>query len=156
VKEGKMIATKAPSTEILDSTIDKFWETIPSLWHIIRARIRDEAVSQFDITVEQFHILRRINKGRNSVSKLAEAKHISRPAISRAVDVMVNKNLVTRTQNTQDRRYIELDLTPKGHELLEVIFGKNRQWMLQKLSSLEEIELMRIQEALNVLGKAFM
>ena len=143
------------SKDMLESTIDSFWETFPSLWHIIRARIRDEAVSEFDITVEQFHILRRIHKGRNSVSKLAKAKHISRPAISRAVDLMVNKNLVTRTQDPQDRRHVQLDLTPKGHKLLDAIFGKHRQWMSLRLSTLDETELMSIQNAMNALNKAF-
>jgi DNA-binding MarR family transcriptional regulator len=149
------VKTKLSSKAVLNSTIDQFWETIPSLWHMIRARIRDEALSQFDITVEQFHILRRIRKGRNSVSKLAEAKHISRPAISRAVDVMVNKDLVTRTQNPQDRRYIQLDLTQKGSKLLEAIIKKNRQWMIQRLASLDETELDAIQDAMQALRKAF-
>jgi len=150
-----MTEIKLSSDVNLNATIDKFWETIPSLWHIIRARIRDEAVTQFDITVDQFHILRHIRKGRDTVSKLAEAKRISRPAISRAVDVMVNKGLVTRTQDTQDRRQMQLDLTPKGYELLETIFGKNRQWMLQKLAILDEEELESIQVAMHALGKAF-
>jgi len=121
----------------------------------VRARIRDEATAEFDITVEQFHILRRIHKGRDSVSKLAEAKHISRPAISRAIDVMVNKGLVTRTQDTQDRRHVQLDLTAKGHELLEAIFGKNREWMISKLASLDNSELETIQVAMNALNKVF-
>lgn len=150
-----MTPDKVPPKEVLDSTIDKFWETIPSLWHMIRARIRDEAVSQFDITVEQFHILRRIRKGRNSVSKLAKAKHISRPAISRAVDVMVTNGLVTRTQDTRDRRHVQLDLTPKGLELLEAIFGKNREWMSERLASLNTADLETIQRAMNALRKAF-
>jgi len=150
-----MTATQVSKEEILSRTIDKFWETIPSLWHIIRARIREEATAQFDITVEQFHILRRIHKGRDSVSKLAKAKHISRPAISRAVDVMVNKGLVTRTQDTQDRRHVQLDLTTRGHELLEAIFGKNREWMTRKLDALDKTELNNIQVAMNALNKAF-
>ena len=150
-----MTAAELPTEDALNSTIDKFWETIPSLWHIIRARIRDEATVEFDITVEQFHILRRIHKGRDSVSKLAEARHISRPAISRAVDMMVNKGLVTRTQDTQDRRHVQLDLTAKGRELLDAIFGKNHKWMMVKLGSLNKTELETIQAAMNALNEAF-
>ncbi len=150
-----MIKTISPSQELLNTTIDEFWETFPSLWHNIRARIRQVATEEFNITVEQFHILRRINKGRDSVSKLAEAKHISRPAISRSVDVMVNKGLVTRTQDPDDRRYVQLALTDEGQTLLEAIFSKNREWMTGKLASLSQVELETIPFALQALNKAF-
>jgi DNA-binding MarR family transcriptional regulator len=150
-----MIETGLGSEELLKSTIDEFWETFPSLWHSIRARIRDVATEEFDITVEQFHILRRIHKGWDSVSKLAEVKHISRSAISRSVDVMVNKDLVTRTHNPQDRRYIHLALTEEGNTLLEAIFSKNRDWMASKLASLEEADLQVIRAAMMALSRAF-
>jgi DNA-binding MarR family transcriptional regulator len=150
-----MNETSSGSEELLKCTIDEFWETFPSLWHSIRARIREVATEEFDITVEQFHILRRIHKGRDSVSKLAEAKHISRPAISRAVDVMVNKGLVTRSQNPDDRRHVHLALTEEGNTLLEAIFSKNRAWMAGKLSLLEETELKIILVALLALSRAF-
>jgi DNA-binding MarR family transcriptional regulator len=143
------------SDELLKDTIDDFWETFPSLWHSIRARIREVATAEFNITVEQFHILRRIHKGRDSVSKLADAKHISRPAISRAVDVMVNKGLVTRSQDPADRRYVQLALTEEGQSLLEAIFSRNRAWMTSRLVSLEESELIAIRAGMSALSKAF-
>ncbi|OGO19796.1 MAG: hypothetical protein A2Z14_08225 [Chloroflexi bacterium RBG_16_48_8] len=145
--------TRSTSEEILRRTIEEFWETFPSLWHNIRARIREVATEEFDITVDQFHILRRIHKGRDSVSKLAEAKHISRPAISRSVDVMVNKGLVTRTQVPHDRRHVQLALTDEGNALLEAIFSKNRDWMAGKLAILDETELNTIQVAMQALSK---
>jgi DNA-binding MarR family transcriptional regulator len=150
-----MTETSTISEELLKCTIDEFWETFPSIWHGIRARIREVAVEEFDITVEQFHILRRIHKGRDSVSKLAEAKHISRPAISRAVDVMANKGLVARNRDSHDRRNVKLTLTEEGSTLLEAIFGKNRAWMASKLSTLEEAEIKTIRGAMTALSKAF-
>jgi DNA-binding MarR family transcriptional regulator len=150
-----MVKTHPGTDELLKFTIDEFWETFPSLWHSIRARIREVATEEFNITVEQFHILRRIHKGSDSVSMLAEAKQISRPAISRVVDVMVNKGLVTRNQDPSDRRYVRLSLTDEGNTLLEAIFGKNRDWMAGKLASLEEDELKTIRVAMLALSRAF-
>jgi DNA-binding MarR family transcriptional regulator len=150
-----MTETSTISEELLKCTIDEFWETFPSLWHSIRARLREVATEEFDITVEQFHILRRIHKGRDSVSQLAEAKQISRPAISRAVDVMVNKGLVARSRDSYDRRNVKLTLTEEGSTLLEAIFGKNRAWMAGRLSSLEEAEIKTIRDAMTALSKAF-
>ena len=121
----------------------------------MRAHIRHEATENFDITVGQFHILRRIRDGADSVSKLADAKHTSRPAVSRVVDVLVNKGLVIRTQNPDDRRNVRLSLTDEGQSLMEAIFDNARQWMAEKFSILNEDEIEAILVAGDALKRAF-
>ena len=141
--------------ELLQHTIDRFWESFPSTWNRIRTNVRGIAVEKFGITVEQFHILRHIRRGHGSVSELAEAKGISRPAISQAVELLVGKGLVTRSQNAEDRRFVQLELTDEGSELLSAIFRENRIWMEQKLSSLTHEQMTQIIAALDVLKKVF-
>ena len=143
-------------SEKLLQTIDKYWEVFPSVWHTVRAHIRHEATENFDITVSQFHILRRIRRGIDSVSHLADDRHTSRPAISRGVDALVNKGLVSRTTDTGDRRYIRLALTNGGKTLLDELFGNTRQWMAARLSILTDDELESIVESGEALKKAFM
>jgi len=130
-------------SQVLEQTLDRFWETVPPLWGYIRAHIRAVATENFDISVEQFHILRFIRHGHCSVSELAEARNISRPAVSQGVDALVNKGLVTRTQSKADRRYVELELTPEGNALLDSVFQNTREWMKSSLErfSPEELEL---------------
>lgn len=137
----------------LRQAVDIFWETFPPFWNELRAYIRQVATEQFDLNVEQFQILRMIRKGLCSVSKIAAAKHISRPAISQAVDVLVNKGLVRRTQNLQDRRHVGLDLTPDGNALLDAILDRNRQKMEQMLSHLTDEELQTLINAMESLKK---
>lgn len=143
----------SPSKLLLDRTIDRFWEAVPPLWSTIRAHIRAEATSKFDISVEQFHVLRHVRRGTNSISDLATAKNISRPAISQAVDVLVNKGLLTRTQSTQDRRYVELTLTPAGNDLLDALFRETREWMKARMHGLSAKELDTIASAMEALKK---
>jgi DNA-binding MarR family transcriptional regulator len=135
--------------------VEKFWEFFPPVWHTVRAQIRREATENFDITVSQFHILRRIRHGADSVSKLADAKHTSRPAVSRVVDVLVNKGLVARTQNPADRRNVQLSLTEEGATLLEALFNNTRQWMVEQLAVLSDDELEAILVAGESLKRAF-
>ena len=135
--------------------IDKFWEFFPPVWHSVKAHIRHEATEKFDITVGQFHILRRIRQGADSVSKLADDRHTSKPAISRSVDVLVNKGLVIRSQNSADRRNVQLSLTEAGQSLMDVLFGNTHQWMADKLSILHEDEFNAIQVAGDALKRAF-
>jgi DNA-binding MarR family transcriptional regulator len=135
--------------------IERFWETFPSAWGKIRSNVRQIAMTQFNLTVEQFHILRLIRKGCHSVSELAEEQQISRSAISQAVELLVVKNLITRCDQAEDRRYVQLDLTESGNTLLNAIFEKNRAWMMEKLSDVNPEELNTFMQAMDVFKKSF-
>lgn len=135
-----------------ERAIDRFWETVPPLWNFVRSHIRATATTQFDITVEQFHVLRHVRKG-ISMSELATARNISRPAISQAVDILVNKGLLTRVQSPQDRRYVELTLTGEGNHLLDTVFKETRVWMKERMRSLTAQELETIAEAMKIMNK---
>jgi DNA-binding MarR family transcriptional regulator len=143
-----------PTKEALrQQVIDRFWETVPPMWNQVRNNLRSIAAESFEISVEQFHILRHIRKGICSVSELADVKQISRPAISQAVEALVAKGLISRRQDADDRRYVRLILTPSGDDLLNRIFQQNRAWMMQKLSGLEEEEIKTITQAFDILNR---
>jgi DNA-binding MarR family transcriptional regulator len=142
-----------PSERLRDQTIDRFWETIPPVWNLVRTHIRGTATGKFDITVEQFHVLRFVRRGPNSMSELATAKNISRPAISQAVDILVKKGLLTRIPSKTDRRVVELALTVDGNSLLDTVFKENREWMKERLKVLTSEELETIGKAMEALKK---
>jgi DNA-binding MarR family transcriptional regulator len=141
------------SSELLKNAVDIFWETYPPLWRMIQAHIREVAVEQFNISVDQFHILRLIRRGRNSVSELAEVRDISRPAISQSVDLLVTRGLIFRTTDIQDRRHIKLDLTADGNALMDAIFGNTRQWMVEKFALLSADEIQAFTFSMDSLKK---
>src|SRR5688572_23417152 len=141
------------SERLRDQAIDRFWETVPPLWNTVRSHIRATATANFDITVEHFHILRFVRKGTESMSELAAAKNISRPAMSQAVEVLVKKGLLTRIQSTQDRRYVELALTEAGNQLLDTVFKETRIWMKERMQGLTANELETIARAMDAMKK---
>ena len=143
----------ASSKRLRDQAIDRFWETVPPLWNTVRSHIRTVATSKFDITVEQFHILRFVRRGTASMSELATAKNISRPAMSQAVEILVKKGLLTRVQSTQDRRYVDLALTEAGNQLLDTVFQDTRVWMKERMHGLTVAELETIARAMEVMKK---
>lgn len=142
-----------PPECLREKAIDRFWETVPSLWNTVRSHIRSAATGHFDITVEQFHVLRHVRRGICSISELATAKNISRPAISQAVEVLVKKGFLTRIQSTQDRRFVELALTETGNALLDAVFKETRGWMKERMSALTADELETISKAMDALKK---
>ena len=52
----------ASSERLREQAIDRFWETVPPLWNTVRSHIRATATGKFDITVEQFHVLRYVRR----------------------------------------------------------------------------------------------
>lgn len=144
----------AKEEDIYQQTIDRFWETVPPVWNAVRSHLRSLAAQQFDITVEQFHILRYIRRKADSISALAAIGRISRPAISQGVDALVQKGMISRQQDPSDRRFIRLELTPGGNALLDALFTRNREWMKTRLAALPPGELDKIKEGLTALKTA--
>jgi DNA-binding MarR family transcriptional regulator len=141
------------TSRIREQAIDRFWETVPPLWGSIRAHLRAQATAHFDVTVEQFQVLRYARRHSKSMSELAAAKRISRPAVSQAVEVLVKKGLLTRVEREQDRRYVGLALTKAGNELLDEVFNETRAWMRERMKVLDEDELEAVVKAMPALRK---
>jgi DNA-binding MarR family transcriptional regulator len=141
------------SEKLRERAIDRFWETVPPVWNFVRSHIRVTATANFDITVEQFHVLRYVRRGTDSVSELATAKNISRPAISQAVEVLVKKGLLTRVPSKEDRRCVELVLTDSGNNLLDTVFKETRGWMKERMQKLSAGELETMTEAMEIMKK---
>ncbi len=148
-----MNANNSPPHDKLRQAVEVFWETFPPFWHLVRAHIRQTAADRFGLSVEQFHILRHIRRGDSSVSDLAQSKNISRPAMSQAVNTLVNKGLITRSPDAQDRRHIRLELTTSGNALLDAVFEDTRIWMMQLLAPLNDDELQTLISAMDLLRK---
>jgi DNA-binding MarR family transcriptional regulator len=149
-----MPITQTGTDSALHQAVDSFWEVIPAAWQQVRAQLREVSAIQHDITVEQFHILRHVRKGQGTVSEIAAAKRISRPAISQAVELLVGKGLITRRQDAHDRRCVRLELTPAGDALLNAIFQENRRWMSGRMAALSEAELQSLAAGMEALKKA--
>jgi DNA-binding MarR family transcriptional regulator len=143
------------SNDLLFQTVDQVINTLPGVWDRIRSNLRADAISNFGITLDQFHILRHIRKGCTSVAVLAEKKQISRPAVSQAVEVLVRKGLVTRQANPADRRSARLELTPYAREVMDANFEKNLLWMKDKMKGLTPDELDQVRQAMEILRKTF-
>ena len=143
------------TNELIQQAIDRFWESIPLTWNQVRGHLRGIATKSYEMSVEQFRILRHIRNGCNSVSELAEAKQISRPAISQAVELLVQQGYISRRQSLEDRRWVELELTDSGNAVLTNIFDRNSQWMFEKLQALSPEQLNSLLAGLEVLKTTF-
>src|SRR5436853_203667 len=79
-------------------------------------------LSKFDVTGPQWMILNALyfNKA-NHGAELSNYIGVDRAAIARIVDQLVQKKFIKRVENSNDRRYQVLSLTPLGKKTIEGI-----------------------------------
>lgn len=141
---------------LIRAAIQKFWQTLPGIWHNVRAHTRQVVLDGDQVSMPQFAILRAISFGKTGVSQLAEEGRISRPAISRQVDILVKCGLVSRQDNPLDRRHVKLALTRDGDELVKSVFADTSGWMKSRMDGLDDEKLGVIMQALELLGEVFL
>ena len=135
--------------------IDKFWESVPPAWRQTRSQIRRIAVEKFQMSEEQFQVLRRIRRGSASVTALAETGQTSRSAVSKAVEALVRRGLVVRSQDPLDRRNLPLALTDEGQRVMETIFTEAEVWLDARFACLTAEETESILQGMEILQKVF-
>lgn len=84
---------------------------------------KDQLISQYfsgmDITAAQFKVLISIYKGVTSPVEISKNLVMDAGAMSRMVDRMVKRDLISRSPNPQDKRQVVLALTGKGELICE-------------------------------------
>lgn len=97
-------------------------EEILHSFHAIRNITRTKAASldhQKHITHSQWFALTMIDHHkRRSIKDIAEAMEMSPSAATQLVDGLVRVGLVTRQEEPNDRRLVQLELSPKGKKHL--------------------------------------
>jgi DNA-binding MarR family transcriptional regulator len=89
-----------------------------------------------------------------SPSALADHAHTDRPLVSRAINDLVDKGLVSRIVAPDDKRRASVALTDKGRELHGELFPQTANINASVLASLSEEELRVFDRALDVLTEA--
>jgi DNA-binding MarR family transcriptional regulator len=70
------------------------------------------------ITLTQLSVLRELRNGAQTAGKLGEATGLSPTSITRLVDRLESRGLVSRRRTSEDRRCVEVHLEPAGERLL--------------------------------------
>ena len=111
---------------------------------------RNIAAAGFDITIDQWLVLKTIEEDATATQQQMAAKVFKDIAsVTRIIELLVNKNFVLRNFNPKDRRRFDLQLTIVGKKLLEEIQPLVNQNRKSALTGLSEQELAVLQSALS-------
>lgn len=96
--------------------------------------------SHFDITFQQYNVLRILNGAFPKSITPAEIKDVmldKSPDLTRLIDRLVVKNYVKRCQNPDNRRSIDIWITEDGISLLKKVTKRINAFIDQKFKGLE-------------------
>lgn len=95
-----------------------------------------------------FHLNR---KGRCAVSDLGDHLEISNAATSQMLERLVQQGLISRDEDSQDRRVKKITLTDKGKLVVKEGLEARQHWLLQLETLLNDEEKEKIVVALEIL-----
>jgi DNA-binding MarR family transcriptional regulator len=114
--------------------------------------LRKEA-QQFGITGGQATLLAQIEShGSVGLGELAAGEGVSAAAMSKHVDRLEAAGLVSRSTGN-DRRRIEIELTPKGRRTLRRVRSHRTAWLAERLGRLDEDKLAAVERAIGPLAE---
>ena len=120
---------------------------------ILHAGGRDfyAAVGELDLSISQIRILHLLTREMDNASlrALADAIGLSLPAVSRSIDGLVHRGLVTREENADDRRLKTVRATGEAHDLVDHLMELRLAGIAEFVSTLSDEERADLSKALS-------
>ncbi|MHB9110246.1 MAG: MarR family winged helix-turn-helix transcriptional regulator [Armatimonadota bacterium] len=137
----------------IDDHARQVMETTNLLARMMRRELRRRRPEE--ISQPQFRALRIIKRHAGlSLSHLAMHLDLTLASASKMVDVLVKHDLLERRSSPDDRRKLELYLTPRGLDTFDQAELATQQILVEVLQTLPEERLAVVLEAMQVLNTA--
>jgi len=129
-------------------------EIIPRAMRLIRGEMRQHAKGQ--LTVPQFRILVRLNKFNTQTHKeLAEWMGVTPATLTRMIDTLVKRRLVSRNTGKSDRRITFLNPTATGRALAQKYHDHINSLIRKRIDALSSSDHAALKEGIRVLSLIF-
>jgi MarR family transcriptional regulator, organic hydroperoxide resistance regulator len=106
----------------------------------ISHRRLEQELNAFHLTVPQYIALNCIRESEKgcSMSQLAHSSRQVSATMTGIVDRLLDRGLVVRERDLNDRRTLRVGLTPAGEALLDQVQVRKRAWLTQFLGTLSD------------------
>ncbi len=115
--------SSAQAPEAVDGDVVLALEVLPAIVRLVSHATADG--SQYPLTMTQYRLLRRLDRGPRRTCDLAAALDVTPTTVSATIDTLVRRGLVERLPRGDDRRTVPLAITVPGREALAA--GRARQ-----------------------------
>jgi len=105
-----------------------------------------------DLSPTQASVLATVSaSGPLTLGELAEQERVAGPTITKVIGLLHEKGLVDKLIDPADRRFVRVQLTAEGEELLERTRARKTAWLARQLRDLPDDEIARLSAAADVL-----
>ena len=101
-------------------------------------RLAELALAQVSVSPTQYRLLSYLRRGRTIQSDLAFQLAVTKQSVTRLVDGLVDRRLITRRVDRQDRRRVIHAITPKGERELDRADAMLERFLMAVLQDLED------------------
>jgi len=137
-----------------DESAREVMEVVPLIMRAIRAQMRNCRVP--GLSVPQFRALTFLRRRQGaSLSDVAEHVGLTLPSMSKMIDGLVARRLVSRQTHPEDRRRVTLTLTARGQTVLQVAYEATRTCLAERLAALSASERATVARAMGSLRPIF-
>jgi DNA-binding MarR family transcriptional regulator len=148
------LAAMTHSPVSADDCARELLDVVPPVMRVIRAEMRSRRAPE--LSVPQFRVLAYVNRhAGTSLSEVADHIGLTRPAMSILVDGLVNRRLVTRQTDPDDRRRLTLSLTRQGQGLYAAARQETQARLAARLATLPAAERQALVSTLELLRRLF-
>jgi MarR family 2-MHQ and catechol resistance regulon transcriptional repressor len=132
----------------------QLWLVVIKAYHSLLG-FTEHTLKDTGLGESEFRILEALlHKGPMPVNTIGPKVFLTPGSISVAVDRLLKRGLVTRTNSSDDRRVRVVDLTPSGRKLIERVFTAHARQVDQLAEMLSAKERRQIARGLKTFGKA--
>jgi DNA-binding MarR family transcriptional regulator len=129
-------------------------DVVPLVIREIRSQMRSRGSA--DLSVPQFRTLAFVNRNKgSSLCEVADHMGLTSPSASTLVDNLIERGMMTREENPDDRRRVRLTVTSRGRAILETSTRGTMTYLAKKLSSVSIDDREAIVKAMETLRSVF-
>jgi DNA-binding MarR family transcriptional regulator len=116
---------------------------------------QEKIAKSLNLTVSEFKALRLLKKDQFvSVGELAKRMVLSNSRLTRIIDGLVNKGIIRRDINPEDRRVMEIILTLEGTKLTDSVNEKYFQSQFDIIENIPKDKLVQLLSSLELLRES--
>lgn len=146
--------SKPPTAITPEQCATALMETIHPIMQFIRTEMRSQR--EPSLSVPQFRLLGFLSRHPgSSLSEVADHLGVTRATASSMTDRLVQRGLVDRVEDPDERRHVMLSLTVTGQDQLEQMRQITRLKIAELLGGLTPEELDSLSAGLKILGQVF-
>ena len=130
--------------------VEKFGDLVEQMYAMCRSE-STEGWTELELTMPQLHTMALLSQGPQRMGVIAWRLNSSQSAATSMIDRLVDKGLVERAPDKDDRRVVACQLTESGREEMERLWRINRMRIALIAEHLTIDELGKVVEAMELL-----